>query len=88
MGRVLALPEMEIVNDELRNEGLVPRAQGSDWEMNVQGRSCEEVWLVLMGPRFFTPFLGAGSVPGRGWSHDPPHRWAILRSQPPEDACC
>lgn len=41
MGRVLALPEMETVNDELRNEGLVPRAQGSDWEMSVQGRSCE-----------------------------------------------
>lgn len=41
MGRVLALPEMEPVNDKLRNEGLVPRAQGCDWETSVQGRSCE-----------------------------------------------
>lgn len=60
MGRVLALPEMEIVNDELRNEGLVSRTQGSDWETNVQGRSFEEVWLAAAagpnGSQILSPF--------------------------------
>lgn len=36
-GQSPGFPEMEIVNDELRNEGLVPRAQCSDRETNVQG---------------------------------------------------
>lgn len=40
MGRVLALPEMETVNDK-QKRGPVPRAQGCDWETSVQGRSCE-----------------------------------------------
>lgn len=56
MGRVLALPEMETVNDKQKLEGLVPRAQSCDWRrLFREGLASKPGWLqqlVLMGPRF------------------------------------